>query len=175
MRMKGNFGFIHEKIEIKVLILFILRRLAEPIAFDELAELTMCDDGISYFVFADCVAELVKTEHVKLEDNMYSVTEKGERNGWITENSLPYSVRTKAEDSASALRAAQNRNAMIRTSHSDNPEGGCTVKLSLSDGVGDILSLELFSANERQSRDLENGFRKNAEGIYHAIIEMILG
>jgi len=175
MRMKGNFGFIHEKIEIKVLILFILRRLAEPIAFNELAELTMCDDGISYFVFADCVAELVKTEHIKLEDNMYSVTEKGERNGWITENSLPYSVRTKAEDSASALRAAQNRNAMIRTSHSDNPEGGCTVKLSLSDGVGDILSLELFSANERQSRDLENGFRKNAEGIYHAIIEMILG
>jgi len=173
--MKGNFGFIHEKIEIKVLILFILRRLAEPIMFEELAELTMCDDGISYFVFADCVAELVKTEHVRLEGNMYSVTEKGERNGWITENSLPYSVRTKAEDSASALRAAQNRDAMIRTAHSDNPEGGCTVKLSLSDGVGDILSMELFSANERQSRDLENGFRKNAEEIYHAIIGLILG
>ena len=173
--MAGYFGFIHEKIEIKILILFILRRLSEPIKFEDLAELTMCDDGISYFDFSDCVAELVRTEHIKLEDGKYAVTEKGERNGWVTENSLPYSVRIKAEDSASIHRAAQNRNAMIRTSHADNHEGGCTVKLSLSDGVGDILSLELFSANERQARDLENGFRENAEGVYHAIIEMILG
>ena len=173
--MKGNFGFIHEKIDIKILILFILRRLTAPIRIEDLAELTMCDDGISFFDFADCVAELIKTEHIRLQDEKYSVTEKGERNGWITENSLPYSVRIKVEDSTSALRTTQNRNALIRTSHTDNPDGGCTVMLSLSDGVGDILSLELYSGSERQAIDLENGFRKKAEGIYNILIESILG
>jgi len=173
--MIGNFGFIHEKLEIKILILFILRRLPEPVTLDVLTELAMCDDGISYFDFTECVAELVSTEHIKLEDNMYSVTVKGARNGATTEYSLPYSVRTKAEESASAIRSAQNRNSLIKTLYTVNPEGGCIVRLSMSDGVGDIISMELFAANERQAQELEKGFRKDAESIYHALIKMIIG
>jgi len=172
--MKGNFGFIHEKIEIKVLILFIMSRLQEPVTLDVLAELTMCDDGISYFDFADSVVELVGTEHLRLENDKYSLTQKGMRNGEITESGLPYSVRTKAETSTARLRAALNRNSLIKTSRERDPEGVCTVKLSLSDGLGDIVTMELFAANEQQAQALENGFRKNAESIYNALIEMIL-
>jgi len=172
--MNGNFGFIHEKLDIKILILFVLRRLPEPVTIDVLTELTMCDEGISYFDFAECVAELVKTDHLRFEDNRYSLTGKGERNGEITEISLPYSVRAKAETNTAAHRAIQNRDAMIKTSHETNPDGGCIVKLSLSDGIGDIVAMELFVANEQQALDLENGFRKNAESIYKALIGMML-
>ena len=172
--MKGNFGFIREKIEIKILILFILSHMREPVTFDVLTELTMCDDGISYFDFAESVAELVRTEHLLLEENKYSLTPKGMRNGEITESSLPYSVRMKAEAGAAGLRAALSRNSMIKTSRDCDPEGSFTVKLSLSDGVGDIVIMELFAANEQQAHALENGFRKNAEKVYNALIRMIL-
>jgi len=174
MDMRGNFGFIHEKLEIKIFILFILRRLPEPVTLDVLAELAMCDGGISYFDLAECVAELVKTEHLCLADNKYTLTQKGVRNGETTEISLPYSVRKEAEDAASAIRAALNRNTMIRTSHSKSHDGGCMVELSLSDGIGEVVSIELFAANEKQALLLENGFRKKAENIYNALIEMIL-
>ena len=53
--MRRRFGFIHEEFEIKILILFILRRLSAPIPIDTLAELVICDDGISYFEFSECV------------------------------------------------------------------------------------------------------------------------
>jgi len=172
--MGGSFGFIHEKIEIKVLILFIMRRLPEPVTFEELTELTMCDGGISYFDFTECVSELIRTEHLKFDNNKYSLTDKGARNGEITENSLPFIVRLNAENSTSSHRAAQNRNAMIKTRHCANPDGGYTVALSLSDGVGDIVSMALFTANEKQARALEDGFRKNAESIYNTLIDMIL-
>ena len=172
--MRGNFGFIHEKIEIKVLILFIMRRLQEPVTFDALTELAMCDDGISYFDFSESVAELVGTEHLRFENDKYSITQKGVRNGEITESSLPYSVRAKAESRASELRATLNRDSLIKTSRVCEPEGACTVNLSLSDGVGDIVKMELFAANEKQAQALESGFRKNAENIYNALIDMIL-
>ena len=172
--MKGNFGFIHEKIEIKILILFILSRMREPVTFEVLTELAMCDDGISYFDFAESVAELVRTEHLLFEDNKYSLTPKGMRNGEITESSLPYSVRMKAEAGATGLRAALSRNSMIKTSRDCGSEGVCTVKLSLSDGIGDIVTMELFAANEQQAQALENGFRKNAEKVYNALIRMML-
>jgi len=172
--MVGNFGFIHEKIEIKILILFILRRLQSAITFDMLTELAMCDDGISYFDFTECVSELIETEHVQVRDNKYFLTAKGVRNGELTENSLPYSVRQKVEETTAAARSVTGRNSMIKTMHTANQDGGYTVTLTLSDGVGDIATMSLYAINEKQAHILEKGFRKNAENIYNTIIGMML-
>lgn len=172
--MSGNFGFIHEKIEIKILILFILRRLPEPITFDLLTELVLCDDGISYFDFTECVADLVRTAHVQLCDNRYSLTAKGIRNGEITEVSLPYSVRSKVENSTFAMRNMLCRNTMIKTVHSTNPDGSYTVTLSLSDGLGDIVSMALYTADEKQALAMEKGFRRSAETVYNDLVKFLL-
>ena len=172
--MKNDFEFIHEKIKIKILILFIVRRLPEPVVFDMLTEAVVCNEAISYFDFAECVADLVSTGHLQLKDGLYSVTVKGRRNGEITENNLSYTLRKLAEESASAICKKLSRDSMIRTSCTPNSDGGCTVALALSDGVGDIISMEMFAADERYGQKLERGFRKNAEGIYNAMLEMLL-
>jgi len=172
--MSGNFGFFHEKTEIKILILFIMRLLSEPVTLDVLAGLTIYDDGISYFDFIECVAELVKTEHMLLTDNKYTITAKGVRNGEITENSLPFTVRRSVENATNAVRTTHTRNTMITAYHESDPSGGCKVSLALSDGIGDILNIELFAANEKQAKSLEEGFRKKAENVYHSLIELIL-
>ena len=172
--MNGSFGFIREKLDIKILILFILRRLTEPVELEDLTELALCDDGISYFDVTACVAELQKSEHLRLDNNRVSLTGKGVRNGEITENSLPFSVRMKAEKATSVVRAAALRNAMVKARHTTKQDGGCTVTLSLSDGIGEIMTLELFAVSEQQAEALEEGFRKNAESIYNALIRKIL-
>ena len=173
--MGVNFGFIHEKLEIKILILFMLRRLPVPVPLDTLAELTICDDGISYFDFTQCVAELVETGHLYFREDMYSLTAKGAHNGEVTENGLPYSIRIKAENIAAAFRSELSRNAMINTQRSANTDGGFTVSLSLSDGLGSIMSMEMFTGDEKQAAALERGFRRNAEGVYNKLLEMLLG
>ena len=172
--MEGTFGFIHEKTDIKILILFVMRRIPEPVTFDELTGLVMCDGGISYFDYCECVADLVKTEHLLLQQDKYSLTAKGTRNGEATEISLPYSVRLKAENNTSDYRAMQIRNEMIKTTHAVNPDGGYIVNLSLSDGVGDIVSIGLIAASEKQALGMERGFRKKAENVYKTLVGMIL-
>ena len=172
--MESSFGFIHDKLDIKILILFILRRISEPVTLDKLAELTLCDGGINYFDFAECVDELISTGHVKADGDSYTITEKGIRHGTITENGLPYSVRVKAEKSAVAANAQLRRQSMITTSRTIRRGGGYSVDLSLSDGMGEILSLELFAANEAQAIDLENGFRERAESVFNVIIEELM-
>ena len=172
--MLGSFGFIHERIEIKVLILFIMRRLPEPVTLDVLAGLTLCDDGIGYFDVTECISGLIETKHLKLEGGKYSLTPKGEQNGEVLEKNLPYSVRTKAEAAAALVRANLNRNSMIKAHRTSIEDGGYKVHLSLSDGIGDIISIELFAANEQQAGVLEKKFRKDAEKIYHSIIKMLV-
>jgi len=172
--MQENFGFIHERIEIKVLILFIMSRISEPVTMDVLAGLTLCDDGISYFDVTECIAMLAETKHINVKDGKYSLTQKGIRNGEILEKNLPYSVRTRAEDAVALVRANLSRDAMIKSCCITDEGGDCKVQLSLSDGKGDIISMELFAANQKQAVALEKGFRKNAEKIYHSIIAMLV-
>ena len=172
--MKKNYGFIHEKLEIKVLILFVMRRLSDPVSLEELKEIAMCDDGIGYFDFMECVTNLTKTGHLRLDEEKYSITQKGERNGALTEDSLPYSVRTYAENATFVLQSRKNRNAMISTSHTENPDGSCKVTLSLADGIGEIVSMDMFAVSPQQAQALEKGFRKNAENVYNALINLIL-
>lgn len=172
--MEERLGFIREKLDIKILILFILSRLPEPVTFEMLSELTMCDEGISYFDFAECVSELVKTEHLTTDGHTYMITEKGKTNGEITEDSLPFSVRLKAEKSAANQCSLMNRQAMISASHAVRRKGGYTVDLSLSDGVSDVILIKLYAANESQATALESGFALHAEMIYNQIIKLIL-
>ena len=172
--MDERFGFIHEKLDIKILILFVLQHLSEPVALNTLAELTLCDGGISYFDFTECVAELEKTEHIKDQNDQISITEKGLENIKITENSIPYSVRMKADKSASQLRARQNRNAMIRTSSLQRDNGSYTVSLSMADGIDHVISIELLVGSDEQAKAVEEGFRRNAEKITNRLIQIIL-
>ena len=83
-------GFIHDKLDIKFLILYLMARVAGPVDFTTLADLTFCDDGVEYFDFAESVAELVSTGHLAVEGDLYTITDKGRRNGEICESSLAF-------------------------------------------------------------------------------------
>ena len=172
--MERRVGFIQDKLDIKILILFIMRRLPEPVTFETLSELSLCDEGISYFDFAECVNDLVETGHIKTDGHTYAITEKGITNSEITENSIPFSVRLKAEKNAADARVAQSRGSLITASHTIRRKGGYTVDLSMSDGVSDLIELRLYAENESQATSLENGFSKSAETIYNKIINLIL-
>ena len=166
-------GFIHEKLDIKILILYVLRRLPDFVDGETLAELAICDDGISYFDYAECLAELVETEHINQTGSQYKITEKGNRNGATIESSLPYSVRKKAEKSAAKVASKIRRNGMIKTGHYASDSGACIVDLSLSDGFGEIISTRLLTTGEEQAKLMEENFRERAELIYNQIIELI--
>ena len=169
-----NFGFIHNKLEIKILILFILNRLPEPINIEKLAELSLCDNGITYFDFADALGELVSTGHVSEKESEYMITDKGARNGSEIENAVPYSVRLKAEKGAQEASKVLMRNSMIKTHHAERNTGGVTVHLSLSDGIDNIIDMEILAGSDKQALTIEQNFKKNAEHIYNAVVNILL-
>ena len=49
----------------------------------------------------------------------------------------------------------------------------CRVHLALSDGMGEILNLQMLCGGEEQAEKLEANFRKNAEKYYTQIMELL--
>ena len=170
-----RFGFIHDKLEIKFLVLYILTRAVEPLDFSTLTDLTLCDEGVDYFQYVEALSELVKTDHLKqIDGEYYAITEKGVKNGAICESSLPYSVRMHADHELSLLNARLRRNAQVKASHTPRSDNGFTVRLSLDDDFENIMTLDLLAPNETQAQRLEDHFRRRPEKIYNAIIKAIL-
>ena len=48
-------GFIHNKLDIKLLVLYLVSRLAGPVDFPTLTDLALCDDGVDYFQYLSLI------------------------------------------------------------------------------------------------------------------------
>jgi hypothetical protein len=170
--MDEHFGFIHEKLDIKLLILYVLRHLPSAIDGEALADLVLIDGGIGYFDYKTFLAELVNNALVSDEEGRYAVTAKGSRNCEVLENSLPYSVRAKARRVMAPVIDEMRRSAMILANH-ERVDGGVTVYLAISDGVGSIFDLKILAADTAQAEKIEQNFRKRAEQYYQRFIDLL--
>lgn len=168
-----RYGFIHDKLDIKFLVLYILSRTAAPVNFSSLTELTLCDDGIDYFDYAECVDELVTSGHLTLKDSLYEITEKGRRNGSICESSLPYSVRLKCDKSLAKLNTVLRRNAQVRAEVLPQKDGTFTLRMILDDEQGNLLTLEMLTVSTEQAEQLGKRFRAKPEMIYNGIVDLL--
>ena len=167
--MEPRYGFIHEKLDIKLLILFVLRHLPAEIDGEKLADLVLIDGGIGYFDYKECLAELVNTTQIEETEGGYRVTAKGARNCEVLETSLPYSVRAKAERVMAPVIEEMRRSEMILANH-EKGKNGVTVYLAVNDGVGNIFDLKILAADVDQARRIEKNFKKDAEGFYNRFI-----
>ena len=167
-------GFIHDKLEIKFLILYITARLVEPVPFDTVLDLTLCDDAIDYFDFSERLADLVKTEHLTLsEDGMYAITEKGLRNSRICESSLPYSVRLQCDKSLASCNRKLRRKSQVRAGCEKRENGTFTVSLALDDDMGSVMDLRLAMPREDMAQTIQKNFKADAESIYSRILAVL--
>ncbi|WP_295628741.1 DUF4364 family protein [uncultured Intestinimonas sp.] len=167
-------GFIHDKLDIKFLVLYIMSRVVAPIDLPTLADLTMCDEGVDYFAFATAVHELVSTEHLLLEDDRYSITDKGRKNGAICESSLPYSIRVKCDKNVAKLNGRLRRDAQVRSDMTPREDGTFTLTLSLDDEHGNLLTISLLTASEQQCDRLSEQFKAHPEQIYNGVLDVLL-
>lgn len=169
----NNFGFIHDDLDIQILILYILEKLPGPIEHYRLSDLALFDGGFTWFDYSQCLAKLIRTGHISDENGMYLITDKGRRNVNAVATSLPYTVRAKADRLCAPVAAAMRRSSMIETVTDKTGDGACTVSLRLSDGVGEIISMRLTVPDEAQAKVIEERFKNGAETLYNKIIELL--
>ena len=170
----GRVGFIQDKLEIKFLILYITARVIEPIPFEVVLDLTLCDDAIDYFDFSECLNDLVKTGHLTLsEEGLYAITEKGRENVEITGDSVAFTVRERAKAAVETFNRESTRSGHVRTEILER-DGVFAALLELHDGAGKLMSMELTAPSRKQARKLAAAFHRSAEQIYSAVLEDLL-
>ncbi len=169
----ARFGFIHDKLDIKLLILYIMDRVAAPIDFATLTDLSMCDSGVDYFQFAEAAAELTQSGHLDQQGDSYSVTDKGRRACAAGESSLSPVVRQRCDRRLAPLNQALKRKAQVRARVEDTPQG-CDVCLSMDDDQGSLFSLTLLSPTREDAQRIADSFLSHPDRVYNGLLGVLL-
>ena len=168
-------GFIHDMMDVKVLILFVAARSGYPLTSQEIYELCYQDDCLSYFDVCTAIPEMVASGHLSaLEDGRYEITEKGRQDGAITEDSVAFTVRQRAETAVERFNRQLRRSSFVKTHVIPREGGECSVVMSLDDETGNLMTLELVAPNQRQAVHLSKRFEKKAELIYNLTMTELL-
>ncbi len=166
-------GFIQDELDLKLLVLYIMSRVAAPVTFFQLLELALCDAGVDYFSLTQVVNDLVETEHLVLENERYSITDKGRHNSEICESSLPFSVRRHCDENLVRVNDALRREQQVQASLTPHPDGTCTVRLCFSDDGGPLLDMQVFSPTCARGEDLVSRFKQRPQQFYHQIMSAL--
>ena len=168
-------GFIHDMLDVKVLILFVMARVGYPVSSNEIYELCYQDDCLSYFDVCTAIPEMVKSGHLKeVEDQKYVITEKGKADGSLTEDSIAYTVKQRAENAVSKYNRQIRRSSYVRTQTIPRETGDYSVVMSLDDEAGNLMTLELMAPDQRQAVRLAKLFEKKAENVYNLTMAELL-
>ena len=168
-------GFIHDMLDVKVLVLFVMARVNYPVTASEIYELCYQDDCLSYFDVCTAVPEMVNSGHLKeVEDQKYIITEKGKADGSLTEDSIAFTVKQRAENAVAKYNRQIRRSSFVKTQVIPRENGDYSVVMSLDDEMGNLMTLELMAPNQRQAVRLTKLFEKKAEIIYNLTMTELL-
>ena len=168
-------GFIHDMLDVKVLILYVMARVSYPVNIQQIYELSYQDDCLSYFDVCTAVPEMVKSGHLKeLENEEYVITEKGKADGALTEDSIAFTVKQRAENAVARFNRQLRRSSFVKTRVVPGKNGEHSVILSLDDDTGSLMTLELSAPDQRQAVRLGKLFERKAETVYSLIMTELL-
>ena len=168
-------GFIHDMLDVKVLILFVMARVTYPVDIQQIYELCYQDECLSYFDVCTAVPEMVKSGHLKEAENQtYVITEKGRGDGGLTEDSIAFTVKQKAENAVARFNRQIRRSSFVKTQIIPRDSGDYSVIMALDDEMGNLMTLELLAPDQRQAVRLGKLFEKKAEAVYNLTMAELL-
>ena len=168
-------GFIHDMMDVKILILFVAARSNYPMTNQEIYELCYQDECLSYFDVCTAIPEMVASGHLKqVDDERYEITEKGRSDGALTEDSIAFTVKQRAENAVTRFNRQLRRSSFVKTQIIPREQGDFSVLMSLDDEAGNLMTLELMAPNQRQAVRLGKLFEKKAEAVYNLTMAELL-
>lgn len=168
-------GFIHDMMDVKVLILFVTARASYPMSTQEIYEICYQDDCLSYFDVCTAIPEMVASGHLRqVEEEKYEITEKGRQDGEITADSIAFTVKQRAENAVARFNRQIRRQSFVKTQILPRENEDFSVIMSLDDEVGNLMTLELLAPNQRQAVRLCKLFEQKAEMVYNMTMTVLL-
>ncbi len=170
-------GGLQSRGEIRILILYLLDRIAKSVSEETLAGVLQDNGYANYFEIKDAMKDLTEngnldtlsvdgTEHVAL-------TEQGRRAIDFVEEDLPKTVRENAV--RTLLRVlTKERNARDNHVRITEEGDGFAVSFTMADHDTKLMELSVYTTTREEAETLKNNFTEDPARVYSAILASLM-
>ena len=163
--------------ENKVLILYILNKLENPITNDGLLRLVLSIMDMNYFYFQQFLLDLLDNQYITRFDQngkyTYSITEKGKEALKLTHDMLPGIMKLKVDTSFQSELTSTAEEESITAEFTPKSENDYTVTCKINENNTCIFEVSVFAGSREEAKKIVDNWKENAYRIYHEILNSL--
>lgn len=163
--------------ENKVLILYILNKLKNPITNDGLLRLVLSIMDMNYFYFQQFLLDLLENEYISCFEqegkNVYLITEKGKETLELTNDILPGIIKLKVDNNLQSELASTEEEESITAEFTPRSENDYTVTCKINEKNSCIFEVSVFAGSREEAKRIVDNWKENAYRIYPEILNSL--
>lgn len=163
--------------ENKVLILYILDKIARPISNDDLYRLVLDSQEMNYFYFQQFLLDLIETKYIKNyineNESIYEITEIGKNALVLVEDLLPGIVKLKTDGTLkTSLNIIEEENS-ISAEYIPISKNEYSVKCKIVESNKTLFEVSTYAGSREQAKNITDNWNKNAIDIYPKLLNLL--
>lgn len=172
-------GGLTDDLEVKILICFLLKKMEQPLTFDQINEVLQQTGFVNYFEFVEAISDLQHTEHIASSTNedgeeTFALTEIGAAMAQTFHNTLPLTVREKTVETAWQLIHRKKQMQDIEVGYHAIADG-YLLTMKMKDIGSDLMDLKLFIPTEDECIELRENIYKDPLLLYKTMLAVLFG
>ena len=127
---------------------------------------------VNYFEIGSCLDDITRQQLVTVQDNVYSITDKGRKVAQELAYDLPRTVRESAIRAVMQIRSWRHRAASNRAVVQEK-DGQFSVVCSIADMGSDVFRMELAMPDKLTAEMIKNNFIAHGSDIFPKLLNAL--
>ena len=165
-------GGLTSSTEIRLLLCYLVNN-AGPIARQEIENALMEEALVNYFEIGSCLDDITRQQLVTVQDNVYSITDKGRKVAQELAYDLPRSVRERAVAAVLRCQTWARKEAKYSASITEKPDGHCSVRCTVKGLDEALFCLDLGTPDRLSAELVKKQFILKGNEIYQLLVNKL--
>ena len=163
--------------ENKVLILYILNKIAKPISNDALLHLVLSVTDMNYFYFQQFLLDLLENNYISHFENnghyFYEITTSGKETLELTKNIIPGIIKLRVDSNfKSEMDTFENEHSII-AEYTPRSENYFDISCKIVEHNETIFEVKTFVGSATQAKEIVENWKNHADSIYPSILKIL--
>ena len=162
----------------KLIVLYILDRIEISITNAQITNIILENNIINYFSLQECIAELEKSDLIKLEESQgqltFQISEAGQRAVSMFSDKIPKSNKTLINDYITKNKDKIKKESEIFADFSKSGENEYIVNLRVIENEIVLIDLKLNVVSAKQARLICDKWNNSSSKIYGQIMDSLI-
>ena len=164
-------GGLTNSTDIRLLLCYLVKNPG-PITRTEIENALMEEALVNYFEIGSCLDDITRQQLVTVQDNVYSITDKGRKVAQELAYDLPRTVRESAIRAVMQIRSWRHRAASNRAVVQEK-DGQFSVVCSIADMGSDVFRMELAMPDKLTAEMIKNNFIAHGSDIFPKLLNAL--